>query len=139
LFAWWLNDETDVVRTCRIVLEPPKRSERVFVHYNDLLEDLDREMRRVAAFLTIEIDETRWQDLVSSCTFAEMKERGNQIGDLDRAFVGGIDTFLHRGSNARWRDVLTTDELTEFDRRSRELIPRDAITWTKSGRTAVHP
>ena len=138
-FAWWLNDEPMWFEHVASFWSHRNEANVFFVHYNDLLEDLDREMRRVAAFLTIEIDETRWPDLVSSCTFAEMKERGNQIGDLDRAFVGGIDTFLHRGSNARWRDVLTTDELTEFDRRSRELIPRDAITWTTSGRTAVHP
>ena len=32
----------------------------LFVHFNDLQADLDAQMRRVAAFLNIEVDEQRW-------------------------------------------------------------------------------
>ncbi|MGH8979267.1 MAG: sulfotransferase domain-containing protein, partial [Acidimicrobiia bacterium] len=44
----------------------------LFVHYNDLQADLDAQMRRVAAFLDIEIDERRWAGQVERCTFASM-------------------------------------------------------------------
>jgi aryl sulfotransferase len=52
-------------------------------------------------------------------------------------FVGGADTFLYKGSNGRWRDVLTIDELATFDRRSQELLPLDAIAWTTLGEVAL--
>ena len=37
----------------------------LFVHYDDMKADLDGEMRRVAAFLDIPVDETRWADQVA--------------------------------------------------------------------------
>jgi aryl sulfotransferase len=69
----------------------------LFVHYNDLQADLDREMRRVAEFLGVSLDEERWPALAASCTFASMKERSEDIGDFDRAFIGGADSFLYKG------------------------------------------
>jgi aryl sulfotransferase len=117
----------------------PHRSEPnvLFVHFNDMQADLDQQMRRVAAFLDIEVDEQRWADQVASCTFESMKRRSSEIADFDSHFVGGADTFLYKGTNGRWRDVLTSDELDRFDRRSRELLPPDAIAWTTSGETAL--
>ena len=80
-------------------------------------------------FLGIEIDESRWPELVERCTFASMKARSDEIARLRRAFIGGADTFLYKGTNGRWRDVLTADELAAFDRRSAENLPADAAKW----------
>ena len=51
-----------------------------------------------------------------------MKRRSAEIADFDSHFVGGADTFLYKGTNGRWRDVLTAEELDRFDRRSQELL-----------------
>jgi aryl sulfotransferase len=136
-FAWWLNDEPMWFDHVASFWDHRDEPNVLFVHYNDMLEDLDREMRRVASFLNIEINESRWDDLVASCTFTAMKERADEIGDFSTGFVGGAETFLYRGSNARWRDVLTPEELAAFEHRSQELLPPDAIAWTTSGRTAL--
>jgi aryl sulfotransferase len=107
----------------------------LFVHYNDMQADLETQMRRVAAFLGVEIDEQQWPALVERCTFASMKARSGEISEF-QAFVGGADTFLFKGSNGRWREVLTAEELEAFDRRARELLPTDAIAWTTYGEGA---
>jgi aryl sulfotransferase len=109
----------------------------LFVHYNDLQADLDTEMRRVAEFLGIPVDEQQWLRQVERCTFASMKARSNEIADFESHFVGGAETFLYKGSNGRWREVLTADELVMFDRRCEELLPGEAIAWTTSGRASV--
>jgi aryl sulfotransferase len=109
----------------------------LFVHYNDMQANLDAQMRRVAAFLGIDIDERRWADQVDRCTFASMKRRSAEIADFEAHFVGGADSFLYKGTNGRWRDVLTVEELDRFDRRARELLPPEAIAWTTSGQTAL--
>jgi aryl sulfotransferase len=108
----------------------------LFVHYNDMQADLEAEMRRVAAFLDIEVDEPRWPGLVERCTFASMKRRSAEIGEFSN-FVGGAETFLYKGTNGRWRDVLTEEEVSAFDRRARELLAPDAYAWTTSGRAAL--
>ena len=108
----------------------------LFVHYNDMQADLDGQMRRVAAFLGIEVDESRWPEHVERCTFASMKARSDEIADFEAHFVGGADTFLYKGTNGRWQDVLTPDELARFDRRAKELLPPDAYAWTRDGGAA---
>jgi aryl sulfotransferase len=105
----------------------------LFAHYNDMQADLDREMRRVASFLGVSVDEQRWSAQVQHCTFASMKARSDEIGSFDRGFVGGADTFLYKATNGRWRDVLTEAELAAFERRCEERLPPDAFAWTVNG------
>jgi len=108
----------------------------LFVHYNDMQANLDAQMRRIADFLGIAIDEPRWPELVQRCTFAAMKQRSDEIADFEARFVGGVKAFLYKGTNGRWREVLTGEELAAFDRRARALLPPEAIAWTTHGGTA---
>jgi aryl sulfotransferase len=133
-FSWWLH-ESPMLWFQHVASFWGHRGEPnvLFVHFGDMKADLDTQMRRVAAFLGLEVDEQRWPGLVERCTFEAMKQRSNEIGDFDRVFVGGADTFLYKGTNGRWRDVLTAEELDAFDRRARELLPPDAVAWTMLG------
>jgi aryl sulfotransferase len=101
----------------------------LFVHFDDLKDDLDGEMRRVATFLNVDVDDVLWPQLVDQCTFASMKRRSREIADFDRMFVGGADAFLYKGTNGRWRDVLTAEEVAVFDEQSRQRLPADANHW----------
>jgi aryl sulfotransferase len=101
----------------------------LFAHYDDMQADLAGQMRRVARFLGIQVDEARFPALVEQCTFAAMKARPDEISDFDRVFVGGGDAFLYKGTNGRWRDVLTPDELARFERIQAERLPPEAIAW----------
>ena len=94
----------------------------LFVHYDDMKADLDGEMRRVAAFLDIPVDEAalaRPGRVAAPST--GMKARADEIADFEEHFVGGADTFLYKGTNGRWRDVLTPDELAAYDDRRRAV------------------
>jgi aryl sulfotransferase len=108
----------------------------LFAHYDDMKADLDGEMRRVAAFLDIPIDESTWPAQVERCTFESMKAQADRIGPFEEHFVGGADAFLYKGSNGRWRNVLTSEELAAFDARAAETLPADARAWL-AGRSAV--
>jgi aryl sulfotransferase len=103
----------------------------LFVHYDDLKADLPGEMHRIAGFLDIEIADEQWPAVVDRCTFAGMKARPDEIGDFESHFVGGADTFLYKGTNGRWKDVLTDDELARFDATLHEVLSPDAIAWTQ--------
>lgn len=56
-----------------------RRPNFLMVHFNDLLVDLDAEMRRIAAFLEIEVNERVWHSLVRAADFKEMQARGEAI------------------------------------------------------------
>src|SRR5262249_35638843 len=51
----------------------------LIVHYANLKRDLPGEMRRVAAFLEIPIDESRWNTIVGFCSFDWMKANAAKV------------------------------------------------------------
>lgn len=106
----------------------------LLVHFNDLLADLEGEMRRIASFLEAEVPEAAWPDVVQRCTFDSMRARSGEIGPLEQVFEGGAHGFLYKGTNGRWRDVLTPAELSAYDERMREFLSPDAATWQEHGR-----
>ena len=131
-YAWWLESPIWFEHVASFWAHRHE-SNVLFAHFNDMTADLDGEMRRVAQFIGIEIDEARWSEQVERCTFASMKRRSAEIGDFDRGFVGGAASFLYKGTNGRWQGELTAEELAAFDRRARELLAPDTFTWTTDG------
>jgi aryl sulfotransferase len=103
------------------------------VHYNDLLADLDGEMRRITGFLDIDIPEALWPGVVERCTFERMREEAENIGDFQRLFEGGAESFLFKGTNGRWREVLTEGELQRYQDRVQELLSPEAAHWLEHG------
>src|ERR1051326_5223170 len=53
------------------------RAHLLMVHYNDLLRNRDREMRRIAKFLDLEVPETVWPELVAAAGFNFMRKHGS--------------------------------------------------------------
>ena len=51
---------------------------------------------------------------------------------MDR-FAGGTGSFLYQGSNGRWRDALTDDDLVLYDRAAASLDPA-LRSWLEAGR-----
>jgi len=104
------------------------------VHYNDLLADLEGQMRDIAGFLGIELAEAQWPDVVRRCTFAEVKKNPDKVvGDnIAFAFRGGADAFIHKGTNGRWVDVLDDEDLAIYHRAMAGL-PAEYAHWLEHG------
>ena len=105
----------------------------MFVHYYDLKAALDREMRRVAAFLNFDIPAARWPVVVDRCTFVSMRADADKVGNCDRAFEGGAESLLFKGVNGRWQEVLTEGELQRYRHRVEELLAAEAAYWLEHG------
>ena len=116
----------------------PRRHEpnALLLHYNDLKADLAGEMRRIAAFIGQDVPADLWPSVVERCTFEAMRARGQEIGPFEFVFEGGADSFLYKGTNGRWRDVLTEEELAQYQRRVAELLPPEAAEWLEHGSLA---
>jgi aryl sulfotransferase len=106
----------------------------LFVHYNDLKADLDGEMRRIARFLEIEVPEAKWPMLVDAATFASMKRDSALLGsEMGMIFEGGADRFLYKGTNDRWRDVLTADDLALYEAAAARTLTPELKRWLEGG------
>lgn len=103
-------------------------------HYSDMLEDTEREVRRMAAFLEIDIPENVWADIVKAVSFTEMKRHGELYAPGGGQFwKGGAQTFLHKGTNNRWRDVLSEEELAFYDAACERVLPAECRQWLENG------
>ena len=121
--TWWEARELDNV---------------LFVHYSDLLADTEKEIRRIAAFCEIAVPDDQWPDIVRVVGMDVMREDARRSGaDAGAAmiFEGGIDRFIFKGTNGRWRDVLTEDDLALYDKAAAALDP-ELRTWLEGGRNA---
>jgi aryl sulfotransferase len=46
---------------------------------------------------------------------------------------GGGSTFIYKGTNGRWKDVLSTDELALYDQAMTKTLPPDCARWLEKG------
>jgi aryl sulfotransferase len=112
-----------------------------FVHYADLLADLPGEIAGVAAFLGIDLPPARRAEIAAAVTFDALRRDSANAGPMpaDRAAAiwhDGLDTFFFKGTNDRWRDVLTPAELALCDQALARCVPPDCAAYLLGGRAA---
>ena len=134
-FRRWL-EEASLLHHVASFWAERSRSNLLFVHFSDLKRDLPGEMRRIAAFLELEVPDSRWPAVVERCTFDAMRARADEIGAF-AIFEGGAKGFLFKGTSGRWRDVLDEAELEAYEKRVAEVLPPDAAAWLKDGRRSL--
>jgi aryl sulfotransferase len=102
----------------------------MLLHFADLKGDLPCQIRRIAAFLDIAIDEAVFPAIVEHCTFDYMKRNAAKAVPLGgRAWAGGAQTFIHKGTNGRWRDVLSEDDIGRYDKIARRELGAPCAAW----------
>ncbi len=106
----------------------------MLLHYAELKADLPGSMRRIAGFLDIPIDERRWDAIVSHCTFDYMKAHAAQSAPLGGIFWdGGAETFINKGVNGRWRDLLSVEDVKAYEDRALKELGPDCAKWLATG------
>ncbi|BBK39126.1 sulfotransferase [Allostella sp. ATCC 35155] len=107
----------------------------MLIHYADLQRDLPGMMRKIAAFLDIPIDETRFAAQVEHCTFDWMKANAGQAAPQGGVFWdGGAATFIHKGTNGRWHDTLTPEDNRRYEERAVAELGPECAAWLATGR-----
>jgi aryl sulfotransferase len=111
-----------------------------FMHFGDMLADIEGEMRRLAAFCEIDVPEERWPAIVAAVQLDQMRKDATAGGADPSAliFEGGIARFLFKGTNGRWRGVLTDDDLLLYEQAASTLDP-ELRRWLEGGRHASSP
>ena len=115
-----------------------KRENLLMVHYADLKADLAGEMRRIASFLGIQVPETLWPGLVEAASFDFMRRNGAAL--MPRAAMAwdkGHERFFNKGTNARWREELSAEDVSRYEERVRRECPPGLARWLESGRLAA--
>ena len=114
-----------------------KKSNLLFVHYDDLQADMTGEMQRIADFLDIEISDSDLRRISGSASFESMrKDAAVLIPEMAKNFEGGALRLLNKGQSGRWRGVYDEADVELFDKKLREAVPDDYADWLLAGRLA---
>lgn len=104
------------------------------LHFENLKHDMPGEIRRIAEFIETPIDETQWESILRHCSFDYMKANATKCVPLGGAFWdGGAQTFIHKGTNGRWREVLSLEESSRYEHRAAEELDRECANWLATG------
>lgn len=106
----------------------------LFIHFTNLKKDMPGEIRRMAEFIETPIDESCWEDILQHCSFDYMKANATKSVPLGGAFWdGGAETFIHKGNNGRWRDVLPAEDIARYEQRAESELGSDCAHWLATG------
>lgn len=111
------------------------RGNLLFVHYNDMKTDLVGEMRRISEFLEIDTPPDRLATLAKAAEFDSMKANGQALlPKLNQYFDHGAQRFLNKGTNGRWKDILTEADLARYEAVFRRKVSPACADWLEHGR-----
>jgi aryl sulfotransferase len=106
------------------------RDNVLFVHYNDLLADLGGEIRRIVRFLDMQRSDEQLAEVAHAVTFSTMKQNAAQLlPGAETGWKGGARTFVFKGTNGRWKDVLSQDELALCTEALARVLTPECAAW----------
>jgi aryl sulfotransferase len=106
----------------------------MLLHFNDLKADMPGQIRKIAAFLDIPIEQSNWDNIVEHCGFDYMKAHAADSSPLGGAiWEGGAKTFINKGTNGRWRDLLSAQDCADYEAMAVEKLGAECANWLKSG------
>lgn len=103
------------------------------IHFNHLRADLPGTIRQIAGYLDISIDESDFPRILEHCSLDFMKKRAAKVEILDVVFEGGGANFINKGTNGRWKDVLSAQDIAKCDEIASKNLSADCAHWLKTG------
>jgi len=108
-----------------------------FFHYNDMLDDHAGVVSRMAEAANFEITLEDRDRIVARTTFDHVKSKAKEMdasGDPRAVvFKGGAEGFFFRGTNGRWRDMLTEGDLELYEQAKVRVLTPECSKWLEEG------
>lgn len=105
-----------------------------FIHFQKLKEDMPGEIKKLAAFLDIPINPDTWDALLEHCSFDYMKKNSVKTVPLGGIlWDGGSDSFIFKGVNGRWKDMLPKEDSDRYEKMAIENLGPECAEWLKNG------
>ena len=106
----------------------------MLIHFGALKKDMPGEIRQIAEYLDIPIDETKWDDILHHCGFDYMKAHATPSVPLGGVFWdGGAEQFIYKGENGRWRDTLSEIESAKYENLAAAELGDECAHWLATG------
>lgn len=110
----------------------------LLVHYNDLLSALPHEVQRIARFLDIPLPDEGMAAILPTLSLEAMRRNGERTLPAPAwTWKEGAQTFFFKGTNGRWRDVLTAEEVATYEETATSVLTPECRAWLEQGRVAL--
>src|SRR5207244_1447213 len=110
----------------------------LLVHFADLLGDPFQEIQRIAEFLEIPASDEEVAAVVQQTSLMAMRSRAEQNApQMANVWVDGPRSFFYKGTNGRWKAVLSGEELAMYERTSANVLAPACKTWLEQGCSAA--
>jgi aryl sulfotransferase len=103
------------------------------IHFNELRADLPNAIRDIAGYLDIAIDDAGFPKILEHCSLEFMRKCAAKPSVLDVIFQGGGGNFINKGTNDRWKDVLSAEDIAKCDQEAAKRLSPDCAHWLKTG------
>jgi aryl sulfotransferase len=104
------------------------------LHFSALRKDMPGEIRKVTGFLEIPIDEKQWNSILEHCSFDYMKAHAEESAPMGGAlWEGGAKTFINKGTNGRWKDILSETDSARYESLVLEKLGPECAHWLATG------
>jgi aryl sulfotransferase len=116
--SWWeLRNEPNVL----------------LLHYQELKDDLNGQIARLAEFFSIDPKSLRMEAIVEHCSFDYMSARAEKMAPFGGAHMSSVKAFFHKGLRRDHRTELTPTQVERFDRVALEKLGRECAHWLETG------
>lgn len=102
------------------------------IHFQNLKDDMPGQIREIAKFLNIEIDEEKWPAILEHCSFDYMKRNQEWLTTAKVKLFQG--NFFHSGANKRWKDTLTVADNEAYEKKAVEELGPECAYWLATGK-----
>jgi hypothetical protein len=104
----------------------------LLVHYDNLLADLEGQMRWLAGRLGIAVPENAWPALTQAATLTRMRDSAESLIPTPPGVVKDAASFFRRGTSGAGRETLSDEEMAGYYARAAQLAPPDMLEWLHS-------
>jgi aryl sulfotransferase len=130
-YPWWGN-----MRHTQTYWEFKYLPNFLFIHYNDLLKDIQYCVRKIAKFIEIDADDDKVFQVIKESQFSAMKNTAKQEAvkhkDTPQFFNSGSDTFFFKGTNDRWKGILTKEDLELYEEAKNRVLTVECANWLEN-------
>jgi aryl sulfotransferase len=140
-FDQWLDtdgygccDLFDVVRSWWKLRNEPNV---LLVHYQQLKDDLGRQIVRIARFLDVDPAILQMDAILVHCSFEYMRTRSDQMAPFGGAHLIDPNVFFDQGPRRNYQTKLTAERIARFDRMADEKLESACVRWLEHGSAYV--
>jgi len=99
----------------------------LFLTYEDMVEDLSREVEKIAQFLKVDLSKDKLEGIVSNSMFDSMSKNSTVNYETNTNIVNKDNKFLRKGKVGDWANHLTSEQANLLEEMAdKRLLPLGA-------------